>query len=75
MGPEVRLEVLPSVSETELAAIELALARSGTELDPMPAARLASWSRTAAREAVEATLSVPASYACSPRNTRGATRA
>jgi hypothetical protein len=71
----VRLDVVPSVSDTELAVIELALSRSGTTLDPTPAAQRARWSRAAAREAVEATPSLPARYACSPRSTRGATRA
>jgi hypothetical protein len=70
----MRIEVDPPVSGAEHAVVEVALARAGVLLPERPAGYLSRWRRTAAREAVE-NEPARASYALSPRSTRGATRA
>jgi hypothetical protein len=64
----------PPLDRQALAAVSLALARAGVQVEQRPAAYSSPWRRTAAREAVEGTPARSA-YALSPRRTRGATRA
>jgi hypothetical protein len=68
------LEVDPPLEGEVLAALSTALQRAGVEPDERPAAYASAWLRTAAREAVEG-IPERATYAFSPRRTRGATRA
>lgn len=60
--------------EQAVAALRIALARSGLQLEEHPAGYSSAWRQAAAREAVEG-IPARASYALSPRSTRGARRA
>jgi uncharacterized ferritin-like protein (DUF455 family) len=70
----VQLEAIPPLADSELAAIRIALARSGLRFDGQPPIYTSNWRRVAVREAVEKEPEI-VRYARSPRSTPGATRA
>ncbi len=70
----MRLEVLPSVSAEELAALQRALGQAGTTLEASSERPVTPWSRMTALEAVDVPVAAER-YARSPRSTPGATRA
>jgi hypothetical protein len=70
----VKLVVVPTVTASELAAVEHALADAGIRLGDVPETYVSPWSRAAVREAVDNEPRT-SRYAPSPRSTRGATRA
>lgn len=70
----MRIEVRPALSDAEQAVLLRGLNAAGVRVGTGFDAQTALWQRAAAREAVDRQPS-PARYACSPRSTRGATRA
>ena len=72
----MRLQVTPSMSRVELAALERALEEAGAGLDIGPGRPVTAWARLAASEGVDSGVEACAArYARSPRSTPGATRA
>lgn len=70
----MQLEAIPPLADSELAAIRVALARSGLRFDGQPPIYTSKWRQVALREAVDEEPEI-GRYARSPRSTPGATRA
>lgn len=70
----VRLEAIPPLPDSELAALRVALTRADVRLDGQPPVYTSKWRRVAMREAVDKGPEL-VRYARSPRSTPGATRA
>lgn len=70
----MRLDAIPPLADSELAAIRVALARADVRLDGRPPVYTSKWRQVAVREAVDHEPEL-VRYARSPRSTPGATRA
>ena len=70
----MRVEAIPPLADSELAAIRVALARADVGLDEQPRVYASKWRKAAVREAADNEPET-VRYARSPRSTPGATRA
>ena len=70
----MEIEATPPLTESELEAVRVGLARLEIHVSTKPSIGASAWRIAAAREAIDSEPLRPR-YARSPRRTRGATRA